>query len=62
MRALNKKEESCVDRLTEAWNEYIELPALHADDLREFRDCIHRLEEKVMSRPMQEKYNQQKEC
>jgi len=37
--------------LADAWNAFLALPAQHSDDLVEFRQTLHRLQEKVLARP-----------
>lgn len=39
---LSLTEEAVLNALTEAWNQYVGLAVEHDDDLREFRDAIHR--------------------
>ncbi len=52
MDKLTPAERRVVDRLVEAWNAFVELPREHNDDVTEFRHGIHRLQEKVMCRPI----------
>lgn len=48
---LTKQEQEVINKLAEAWNAFIELPVEHDDDLTEFRQGIHRLQEKILARP-----------
>lgn len=49
---MTEQERVVIDRLVDAWNAFLLLPEEHDDDTDEFRHCIHRLQEKVMSRPI----------
>lgn len=51
MRELTQPEQDVLDNLVKAWNSFMELPIQHGDDITEFRHGIHRLQEKVLSRP-----------
>lgn len=48
---LTDDEKAVLSKLAEAWNAFLSLPVLHADDVPEFRAAIHRLQEKVLARP-----------
>lgn len=48
---LTEEERRVMAALVEAWNAFLALPVQHADDVDEFRHGIHRLQEKVFSRP-----------
>lgn len=52
------EEDEVVSCLGEAWDKFLRLEVLHADQVEEFRHGIHRLQHIVMSRPVQRVYNQ----
>lgn len=52
MGGLTSAERFVINRLVDAWNAFVELPREHNDDVTEFRHGIHRLQEKVMCRPI----------
>ena len=54
VRNLTDEESEVLSRLADAWNAYLKLPDLTADDFDEFRHSIHRAQEKVMCRPIGE--------
>jgi len=47
---LTEAERRVSDALVEAWNEYVELPSQHRDDIEEFRHSLHRLQHLLMAR------------
>lgn len=53
-RDLTKQERLVVNLLADAWSAFLSIPVGHGDDLQEFRGGIHRLQEKVMCRPIRE--------
>ena len=54
---LTSAEREVVDTLGTAWNQFLALERLHADELAEFRHGIHRLQHLVMARPAQRRFN-----
>lgn len=54
---MTEQEKIVMDRLVEAWNAFVALPVEHDDDILEFRHGIHRLQEKVMARPVRRALN-----
>jgi hypothetical protein len=51
LRELTPEEHEVMVHLVEAWNAFLNLPIQHGDDITEFRHGVHRLQEKVLSRP-----------
>jgi len=49
---LTLKETALMDKLSEFWNQWLELDQLHEDDDRFVRDSVHNLQRLVLSRPM----------
>lgn len=49
---LDALERSILDHLTAAWNDFVELPDHHPDDIDEFRRRIHGLRDQLMARPI----------
>ena len=47
---LTDKEKSVLQNLAQAWNEFLELPVQHEDDVDEFRLHIHALENAIACR------------
>lgn len=47
---MDDKETEVMSKLAEAWNAYLELPTLHADDQTDFRQAIHQAQRIVASR------------
>lgn len=56
-RLLSPQEASVVSKLAEAWNEFVQLNVVHADNVEEFRRAIHRAQHVVMARPVQRQFN-----
>lgn len=49
---LTSKELAVLELSAKLWNAFLELPIEHNDDQVEFRASIHRLQEKIFSRPV----------
>lgn len=50
LKCYASEERRVSDALVEAWNEYVELPSQHRDDIEEFRHSLHRLQHLLMVR------------
>lgn len=48
---LTEEEKQAFSCLAEAWNAFVDLPALHSDDRTEFRQAIHQAQRIVLARP-----------
>lgn len=48
---LTEQEQAVMDNLVSAWNAFCDLPVEHNSDTPEFLAGIHRLQEKILSRP-----------
>ena len=58
-RILLAEERAVIDMLGEAWNAFMALQVLHADELPDFRKAIHDAQRIVMARPAQFDFNQE---
>jgi len=47
---ITDQEEKVVDKLADAWNEFMLLPVEHSDDQREFRTAIHACQSMILAR------------
>lgn len=54
---MTEAEKKVVMMLGEVWSKYLELPSEHMSDNPEFLAGIHRLQEKVLSRPARRELN-----
>ncbi len=48
---LTDQETEVLQKLTAAWNAFVELPIEHPDQLDEFRHAFHDLQRQIMVRP-----------
>lgn len=48
--AVTSLEQQIVNKIGDVWNDFLQLPSEHYDDLFEFRIAIHALQEKVLAR------------
>jgi len=54
---LSDIELSVVDKLGDAWNQFLKLESLHPDSITEFRHIIHAAQHIIMARPVQRQFN-----
>ncbi|HEX7856040.1 MAG TPA: hypothetical protein VF503_20345 [Sphingobium sp.] len=55
---LSPAEQTVFSALISAWNAFLLLPVEHGDDTLEFRQAIHRAQEKILSRPTRRALNE----
>jgi hypothetical protein len=48
---LTKEEKDLLDKISEAWNDFLKLPTLHADDVIEYRQHVHAIQNIILARP-----------
>lgn len=56
-KTLTKMEQNVLDALVDAWNDFLELPVEHPDDVTEFRHGIHALQVQILARPTRRQFN-----
>jgi hypothetical protein len=54
---LTTRERAVIDKLVEAWNLFLELPAEHPDDTLEMRLAIHAAQVLILQRPARREIN-----
>jgi hypothetical protein len=53
---LTSDEQAVMDRLVDAWNLFVQMERTHKDELREFADAIHRLQDMLALRIVRRSY------
>jgi len=54
---MTEQEQKVIDKLIEAWNEFMKLPPVHPDDANDFRYHLHSLQRVIFSRQVVSRYN-----
>ncbi len=54
---MTQQEQKVIDKLVEAWNEFIKLAPAHPDDMNDFRYHLHSLQRVIFSRQTVSNYN-----
>lgn len=55
---LSEQELLVINKLVEAWDEFIKLETLHPDEQTDFRKAIHEAQRNVMARPARKEVRQ----